>query len=106
MTPRTRRILEFVLDNLVWFMLLFVLVIFSAFLLAYPSTWVHRLAGIAIGIVMFAAMVGLVVLGRGVTARHPDAPAMAAATTVEEATAERARQQHSSNDQSPRAVTA
>jgi ribose transport system permease protein len=31
MTPRTRRLLEFVLDNLVWFMLLAVLAIFSAF---------------------------------------------------------------------------
>lgn len=31
---------------------IFVLVIFSAFLLAYPSTWLHRLAGIAIGIVI------------------------------------------------------
>jgi len=31
MNPRTRRILELVLDNLVWFMLLFVLAVFSAF---------------------------------------------------------------------------
>lgn len=31
MSPRTRRILELVLDNLVWFMLLFVLAIFSIF---------------------------------------------------------------------------
>jgi len=31
MNPRTRRALELVLDNLVWFMLLFVLVVFSAF---------------------------------------------------------------------------
>ncbi len=30
MNPRTRRILEFILDNLVWFMLLLVLAIFSA----------------------------------------------------------------------------
>ena len=29
MSPRTRRLLEFVLDNLVWFMLLFVLAVFS-----------------------------------------------------------------------------
>lgn len=32
MNPRTRRLLEFVLDNLVWFMLLFVLAVFSAFI--------------------------------------------------------------------------
>lgn len=32
MSPRTRRILEFVLDNLVWFMLLVVLAAFSAFI--------------------------------------------------------------------------
>src|SRR5690606_13124583 len=32
MTPRNRYILEFVLDNLVWFMLLFVLAIFSIFI--------------------------------------------------------------------------
>ncbi|MCO5071053.1 MAG: ABC transporter permease [Rhizobiaceae bacterium] len=31
MNPRTRRLLEIVLDNLVWFMLIFVLAIFSAF---------------------------------------------------------------------------
>ena len=30
MTPRTRKILEFILDNLVWFMLILVLAIFSA----------------------------------------------------------------------------
>jgi len=35
MTPRTRRILEFVLDNLVWFMLLVVLAAFSAFVPNY-----------------------------------------------------------------------
>lgn len=31
MTPRARRSVEFVLDNLVWFMLIFVLAVFSAF---------------------------------------------------------------------------
>jgi ribose transport system permease protein len=35
MTPSTRRILEFVLDNLVWFMLLVVLAAFSAFVPNY-----------------------------------------------------------------------
>ena len=35
MNPRTRRALEFVLDNLVWFMLLVVLAVFSLFIPNY-----------------------------------------------------------------------
>ncbi len=35
MSPRSRRTLEFILDNLVWFMLLFVLVVFSLFVPNY-----------------------------------------------------------------------
>lgn len=35
MTPRQRQTIEFILDNLVWFMLLFVLIIFSVFIPNY-----------------------------------------------------------------------
>ncbi|TIX74335.1 MAG: ABC transporter permease, partial [Mesorhizobium sp.] len=35
MNPRTRHALEFALDNLVWFMLVFVLVVFSIFIPNY-----------------------------------------------------------------------
>ena len=35
MNPRTRHALELILDNLVWFMLVFVLVVFSIFIPNY-----------------------------------------------------------------------
>lgn len=43
MTPQTRRRVEFVLDNLVWFMLIFVLAIFSVFIPNYfqPSIFAN-----------------------------------------------------------------
>ena len=37
MTPRTRKILEFILDNLVWFMLVLVLAVFSATIPSYAT---------------------------------------------------------------------
>ena len=43
MTPQSRRTIEFVLDNLVWFMLLFVLAVFSLFVPNYfqPSIFAN-----------------------------------------------------------------
>jgi len=35
---------------------IFVLVIYAAFLLAYPASWLHRLAGIAIGVIVLQAV--------------------------------------------------
>ncbi len=35
---------------------IFVLVIYSAFLLAYPATWLQRLAGVAVGVVVLQAV--------------------------------------------------
>ncbi len=57
MNPRTRRILEFVLDNLVWFMLLFVLAIFSAFVPNYFQL------GIFANIIEASSVLGVMSIG-------------------------------------------
>ena len=57
MTPRTRRILEFVLDNLVWFMLLFVLAIFSLFIPNYFQL------GIFANIIEASSVLGVMSIG-------------------------------------------
>jgi ribose transport system permease protein len=57
MNPRTRRILEFVLDNLVWFMLLFVLAIFSAFVPNYYQL------GIFANIIEASSVLGVMTIG-------------------------------------------
>ena len=57
MNPRNRRILEFILDNLVWFMLLAVLVIFSATIPAYFQL------GIFANIVEQSSVLGVMAIG-------------------------------------------
>jgi ribose transport system permease protein len=57
MTPRTRRILEFVLDNLVWFMLLFVLAVFSLFIPNYFQL------GIFANIIEASSVLGVMSIG-------------------------------------------
>jgi ribose transport system permease protein len=57
MNPRTRRILEFVLDHLVWFMLLFVLVVFSIFVPNYFQL------GIFANIVEASSVLGVMSIG-------------------------------------------
>lgn len=57
MNPRTRRILEFVLDNLVWFMLLFVLAVFSLFIPNYFQL------GIFANIIEASSVLGVMSIG-------------------------------------------
>jgi len=57
MSPRTRRILELVLDNLVWFMLLFVLAIFSIFVPNYFQL------GIFANIIEASSVLGVMSIG-------------------------------------------
>ena len=57
MTPRTRRALEFVLDNLVWFMLLVVLVVFSVFVPNYFQL------GIFANIIEASSVLGVMSIG-------------------------------------------
>ncbi|MBS3651072.1 ABC transporter permease [Pseudaminobacter sp. 19-2017] len=57
MTPHTRRTLEFVLDNLVWFMLLFVLAIFSLFIPNYFQL------GIFANIIEASSVLGVMSIG-------------------------------------------
>ena len=57
MSPRTRRVLEFVLDNLVWFMLLFVLAIFSIFVPNYFQL------GIFANIIEASSVLGVMSIG-------------------------------------------
>jgi ribose transport system permease protein len=57
MNFRTRRILELVLDNLVWFMLLFVLVVFSAFVPNYFQL------GIFANIIEASSVLGIMSIG-------------------------------------------
>ncbi len=57
MNPRTRRALEFVLDNLVWFMLVFVLVVFSIFIPNYFQL------GIFANIIEASSVLGVMSIG-------------------------------------------
>ncbi|MCB2012661.1 MAG: ABC transporter permease [Geminicoccaceae bacterium] len=57
MTPRTRRLIEFALDNLVWFMLLLVLVIFSIFIPNYFQI------GIFANIIEASSVLGVLSIG-------------------------------------------
>lgn len=57
MNPSTRRILEFVLDNLVWFMLLVVLAVFSAFVPNYFQP------GIFANIIEASSVLGVMSIG-------------------------------------------
>jgi ribose transport system permease protein len=57
MTPRTRKILEFVLDNLVWFMLILVLAVFSA---AIPN---YFQLGIFANIIEASSVLGVMSIG-------------------------------------------
>ena len=57
MNPRTRRVLEFVLDNLVWFMLLFVLAVFSLFVPNYFQL------GIFANIIEASSVLGVMSIG-------------------------------------------
>ena len=57
MTPRTRQALEFVLDNLVWFMLVFVLVVFSIFIPNYFQL------GIFANIIEASSVLGVMSIG-------------------------------------------
>ena len=57
MNARTRRILEFVLDNLVWFMLLFVLAVFSVFVPNYFQL------GIFANIIEASSVLGVMSIG-------------------------------------------
>ena len=57
MTPRTRKTLEFVLDNLVWFMLLFVLIVFSALIPNYFQL------GIFANIIEASSVLGVMSIG-------------------------------------------
>jgi ribose transport system permease protein len=57
MTPRNRRVLEFILDNLVWFMLLAVLLIFSATIPHYFQI------GIFANIVEQSSVLGVMAIG-------------------------------------------
>src|SRR5690606_12167328 len=60
MNPRTRRILKLVLDNLVWFMLLFVLAIFSIFVPNYFQL------GIFANIIEASSVLGVMSIGLAV----------------------------------------
>lgn len=68
MNPNTRRILEFVLDNLVWFMLLVVLAVFSAFIPNYFQP------GIFANIIEASSVLGVMSIGLAVViiAGHMD----------------------------------
>src|SRR3954471_21148315 len=57
MNPRTRHALEFVLDNLVWFMLIFVLVVFSIFVPNYFQL------GIFANIIEASSVLGVMSIG-------------------------------------------
>lgn len=57
MNPRTRRILELILDNLVWFMLLFVLAVFSLFVPSYFQL------GIFANIIEASSVLGVMSIG-------------------------------------------
>ncbi|TIL78204.1 MAG: ABC transporter permease, partial [Mesorhizobium sp.] len=57
MNPRTRRALEFVLNNLVWFMLVFVLVVFS---IAIPN---YFQLGIFANIIEASSVLGVMSIG-------------------------------------------
>lgn len=57
MNPRTRKILEFILDNLVWFMLLFVLAAFSLFIPNYFQL------GIFANIIEASSVLGVMSIG-------------------------------------------
>lgn len=57
MNPATRRILEFILDNLVWFMLAFVLVVFSIFVPNYFQP------GIFANIIEASSVLGVMSIG-------------------------------------------
>lgn len=57
MTPRTRKILEFILDNLVWFMLVLVLAVFSA---AIPN---YFQLGIFANIIEASSVLGVMSIG-------------------------------------------
>ncbi len=68
MNPRTRKILEFILDNLVWFMLLFVLAAFSLFIPNYFQL------GIFANIIEASSVLGVMSIGLAlvITAGHMD----------------------------------
>lgn len=68
MTPRTRRGIEFVLDNLVWFMLLFVLIVFSALIPNYFQL------GIFANIIEASSVLGVLSIGLAIViiAGHMD----------------------------------
>jgi len=68
MSPSTRRTLEFILDNLVWFMLLFVLAIFSLFIPNYFQL------GIFANIIEASSVLGVISIGLAlvVIAGHMD----------------------------------
>jgi ribose transport system permease protein len=57
MNPRTRKALEFVLDNLVWFMLVFVLIVFSIFVPNYFQL------GIFANIIEASSVLGVMSIG-------------------------------------------
>ena len=57
MNPRTRKALEFVLDNLVWFMLVFVLIVFSIFVPNYFQI------GIFTNIIEASSVLGVMSIG-------------------------------------------
>src|ERR1700754_53335 len=57
MTPRTRQILELVLDNLVWFMLVFVLIVSSIFVPNYFQL------GIFANIIEASSVLGVMSIG-------------------------------------------
>src|SRR3954463_10564234 len=57
MNPRSRKALEFVLDNLVWFMLIFVLVVFSVFVPNYFQL------GIFANIIEASSVLGVMSIG-------------------------------------------
>jgi ribose transport system permease protein len=57
MTPRTRKILEFILDNLVWFMLILVLAVFSATIPSYFQI------GIFANIIEASSVLGIMSIG-------------------------------------------
>jgi ribose transport system permease protein len=57
MSPRTRASIEFVLDNLVWFMLLFVLIVFSIFVPNYFQL------GIFANIIEASSVLGVLSIG-------------------------------------------
>ncbi|MER9056393.1 hypothetical protein NKH78_20745 [Mesorhizobium sp. M0910] len=57
MNPRTRQTLEFILDNLVWFMLVFVLVVFSILIPNYFQL------GIFANIIEASSVLGVMSIG-------------------------------------------